>query len=117
MFIFYKRRRARCKQSAINFLFTFCVHVRPMHLAHSPSSAQTAAHVSLNRLQVTLALASSLANAGRVVDLSGLEADTSLLCAQVLDLPPSEGQALRPALLAVHTSVARLIASLQVMVS
>ena len=85
-----------------------------MHLARSAGCVRTAAHESLDRLQVTLALAISLAIAGRTVDLSGLEADTGLLCAQVLDLPPSEGQALRPALLAVHTSIKRLIASLQV---
>ena len=57
-----------------------------------------AAHTTLQRMAATVAVASGLAATGRPVDLAGLEASMGTLCAQVLDLVPSEGAALRPAL-------------------
>lgn len=46
-----------------------------------------------------VALAAGLATSGRRVDLTGLDDSVGLLCAKALDLPPSEAQAARVALL------------------
>ena len=84
-----------------------------MHFSLSVGPGQAVTRNSLEQLQTTVALANGLAAAGRTIDLSGLESATGLLCAQVLDLPPSEGQVLRPALLSLHASIQQLLASLQ----
>ncbi len=72
-----------------------------------------AAQVSLRRLSASIALASGLAASGRTIDLGGLEAITGLLCAQVLDLDPAEGSALRPAIVALNDNIGALIATLK----
>lgn len=61
-------------------------------------NATAVADALLDRLTNTLAIASSLATAGRTIELSGLQAATGRLCAHVLDLPPDLGLRFRPAL-------------------
>ena len=87
---------------------------KPVMLPKSQSdNVVSAAQISLEKLRAALAIASGLAAAGRTIDLRGVEAVAGLLCAQALDLPPADGQALRPSLLAINTMVTSLIASLQ----
>jgi hypothetical protein len=43
----------------------------------------------------TLSVARGLVEAGRYVDLAGLQDEVGLLCAKALDLPPAEGRAIR----------------------
>ncbi len=56
---------------------------------------------ALQRLAAIVAVATGLATARRPIDLGGLELEAGLLCAQALDLPPEQGAALRPALVAM----------------
>ncbi len=49
----------------------------------------------IRELVNTVDIARALLEAGRTVDLSGLEHRAGLLCAKVLDLPPAEGRAVR----------------------
>lgn len=72
-----------------------------------------AAMATLQRMTASIAIATGLAASGRRVDLTGLEAAAGMLCAQVLDLSPSEGIALRPSLTALEQSVATLMGMLQ----
>jgi hypothetical protein len=73
----------------------------------------SAAHASLRRLSASIAVANGLAASGRAIDLGGLEAVTGLLCAQVLDLEPAEGSALRPAIVTLNSNIGSLIATLK----
>lgn len=49
----------------------------------------------------TLGVARGLVDAGRMVDLAGLEDQVGLLCAKTLDLPREEGRAMRGELVAL----------------
>lgn len=49
----------------------------------------------------TLRVARTLVEAGREVDLAGLQNAVGRMCAAALDLPPEQGHALRPELAAV----------------
>lgn len=55
-----------------------------------------------------LSIAEALVTAGNRVDLSGFEAEVARLCAGILALPKSEGQALAPVLTALRDQVERL---------
>ena len=61
-------------------------------------SPSLAAAQALSRVCATVAVAQGLAMSGRPIDLAGLDTAAGMLCAQVLDLVPAEGIALRPAL-------------------
>ncbi len=71
------------------------------------------ARASLARLINSVAVASGLAATGRQVDLSGLDSDAGLLCAQVMDLDRDDGIAMRPALVALNEQLALLEDSVQ----
>ena len=60
---------------------------RPSPPRRSPSCAAFADGVTQ-----TLGVARGLVEAGRHVDLAGLEDQVGLLCAKALDLPPEEGR-------------------------
>jgi hypothetical protein len=68
---------------------------------------------SLRRLSASVAVATGLAASGRSIDLVGLEAVTGLFCAQVLDLEPAEGRALRPAIITLNDNIDALIETLK----
>lgn len=72
------------------------------------------AHTSLRRLSASIAVANGLAASGRAIDLGGLEAVTGLLCAQVLDLEPAEGSAIRPAIVTLNSNIGSLIETLKI---
>jgi hypothetical protein len=63
--------------------------------------AMRATHAYGEAVLGTLRVGRSLMNAGRVVDLGGLERSVGLLCAKSLDLPPALGRGMRPYLAAV----------------
>ena len=56
------------------------------------------ADAELQRVGTTIAVAQGLAASGRSIDLTGLDAAAGMLCARVLDLPPTDGAAMRHAL-------------------
>jgi hypothetical protein len=60
----------------------------------------------------TLGVARGLVEAGRYVDLAGLEDQVGLLCAKALDLPPAEGRAMRGELVALLARVEALSVAL-----
>ena len=80
-------------------------------------SPQDVARQQLERLSASVAVASGLAAAGRQIDLTGLDAVAGVLCAQVLDLSPQEGAAIRPALVALNGRMAALAGTIQVRVT
>jgi hypothetical protein len=59
----------------------------------------------LGQLGRTLGIARSLVKAGKQVDLTGLDAEMGFVCARMLDLPPEEGRALHPELLALRAEL------------
>ena len=61
----------------------------------------------------TLSVARGLVEAGRHVDLAGLEDQIGLLCAKALDLPPAEGRAVRDDLIALLARVEALSGALR----
>lgn len=66
-----------------------------------PPSPSDRAAVLVEAVVGTLRLARVLAQSQRPIDLAGLDQEIGRLCAAALDLPPTEGQAMRPRLAAV----------------
>ncbi len=64
-------------------------------------------------LRRTTALARALAEAGRPIDLAGLDGQIGLVCARALDLPPEEGRVMRRDLQALLAEVDALANSLR----
>ncbi len=61
-----------------------------------------------DELEQTIGVARALAESGRVIDLTGLDGRVGLLCAKSLDLPPEDGQAMRPRLIALSAAIEAL---------
>lgn len=59
----------------------------------------------------TVELASGLRAKGRRIDVTGLDQTVGLLCAKALDLPPGQGRAARPGLIAVLAEIVALDAA------
>lgn len=59
---------------------------------------QQAILASIEQMDSTLAVATALAESGRILDLHGLEEEMTRLCGAVLMLPAGDGRALRPAM-------------------
>ncbi len=64
-------------------------------------------------LRRTAALARAFAEAGRPIDLAGLDGQVGLVCARALDLPPDEGREVRAELRALLTEIDTLAGSLR----
>jgi hypothetical protein len=62
-----------------------------------------------DELTKMVGVACALIEADRAVDLAGLDRDIGLLCAKSLDLPPDEGRAVRPRLIALLGSAEALV--------
>src|SRR6476469_6006414 len=74
------------------------------------SDASVAAVRALSdELTNIVGVARALVEAGRDVDLAGLDRQVGLLCARTLDLPPDEGRSLRPRLIALSGTVETLL--------
>jgi hypothetical protein len=75
----------------------------------SPTAAVEAAIATLDG---TLAMARALVEAGRRIDLDGLENDAAALCAALMLLSPEAARELRPALIGLRRQVDELAISL-----
>lgn len=64
-------------------------------------------------MRETLRVARALVAARRCVDLAGLDGLAGSLCAQVLDLPPDQGRAMRLTLLSLQAEADALLAALR----
>ncbi len=76
------------------------------------ASRQPAAEQAAEGVSRMLRLARGMVEAGRRVELEGLDQMVGRLCARCLDLPPEEGRALRPVLAALLVEIDALNASL-----
>lgn len=77
--------------------------------APSPADAVQAAIAAMDG---TLALARAFVEAGRQVDLAGLEAEAAALCAALMALDPDAARGMRPALLGLRRQLDGLAGSL-----
>jgi hypothetical protein len=75
----------------------------------SPTAAVEAAIATLDG---TLAIARALVEAGRRIELDGLENDAAALCAALMLLSPEAARELRPALIGLRRQVDELASSL-----
>jgi hypothetical protein len=82
--------------------------MQPPHLAEAPLATVRAC---LEQLGHTVTIAHRLVQAGKWVDLTGLDAEMGYVCARVLDLPLDEGRALRPELVGLRTELDALTAA------
>ncbi len=57
-------------------------------------------------------LARTLVEAGRAIDLAGLDDQIGLLCAKSLDLPPDKGRGMRPLLIVLSRALDALSVAL-----
>jgi len=73
--------------------------------------ADTRVAFLLDQIAGMLRLARALAEAGRPLDLGGLQDLAGRACAAALDLPPDQGRATRPVLVAVLAEVDALTAA------
>lgn len=81
----------------------------------APNDAETplaTVRACLEQLGRTLGIARNLVRAGKLVDLTGLDAEMGFVCARTLDLPPDEGRAMRPELIALRAEIDALTAAL-----
>ena len=69
-------------------------------------------HAFAESVTRTLGVARGLVEAGRPIDLAGLEDQVGLLCAKALDLPPAEGRVMRSELVGVLARVETLSVAL-----
>ena len=79
--------------------------------------------LSIHQIEAVCALADELMNvlnvtkssleAGRSIDLTGLNDMVGLLCAKSLDLPPDDGRRVRPRLIVLSASIEALSRALQ----
>ena len=84
-----------------------------MHAAMEAATPFAAVLTCLEQLGRTLAIARNVALAGRRLDLAGLDGETGLVCARVLDLPVEEGRTLIPALVALRAQLEALFQALE----
>ena len=78
------------------------------------SAAIDAVRALSEELTKMVGVARALVEAGRAIDLTGIDGQVGLLCAKSLDLPPDDGRRIRPRLIALFGSMealARVIAS------
>jgi len=67
--------------------------------------ASLPALAAIEALQCTVAVARSLVEAGRRIDLTGFDRDTATVCTAIALLPPANARPLRPALQALLRDV------------
>lgn len=94
---------ARCKEFGNPWL-VYCAPMQPT----APSAPLSELRAFADGVTQTLGVARGLVEAGRAVDLVGLEERVGLVCAKALDLPPAEGRAMRGDLVALLARVEAL---------
>jgi hypothetical protein len=67
-----------------------------------------AIHALVEELTRIIGVAHALVDAGRHIELEGLDSQVGLLCAKTLDLPMDDGRRVRPRLIALSGSVMAL---------
>ncbi|EFH10434.1 hypothetical protein ACFFMP_19545 [Pseudoroseomonas cervicalis] len=77
-----------------------------------PPTALQAVLATADSLRATLSLARALAEAGRQIDMAGLDGEVATLCAAALALPPACGAEARHALHALRAELESLLALL-----
>ncbi len=77
------------------------------------STHQDAVRAAIRAMGDTLTVAEALLDAGREIDLSGLEREVAAVCAAAVTLPAAEGRALRGELAGLMLQVEGLHARLQ----
>ena len=85
------------------------------HVMQGPNVTATpldSVQACLEQFGKTVTIAYRLVRAGKRVDLTGLDADMGYVCARMLDLPPDEGRALQPALIALRRDLDALSGAL-----
>lgn len=80
-------------------------------MAHAPCPA-AAVEAAIATLDGTLAMARALVEAGRRIELDGLENDAAALCTALLLLAPEAARDLRPALIGLRRQVDELATTL-----
>lgn len=81
--------------------------------ASGPSHSDVVA-AAIATLAATLAVARALAEAGRRIDLDGLEGEAVAICAALMALDAAEARGLRPAIEALRRDVDSLAATMRV---
>jgi hypothetical protein len=81
--------------------------------APAGNPALLAAEQWVEELRALLVVSLALAEAGRPLDLAGLDAATGRLCAAVLDLGPELGRRLRPRMVALLEAIGPLEAAIR----
>ena len=79
----------------------------------STSCPVVAVDAALDAMLGTLAVARALLEAGRRVDLEGLDREIGALCAAAVALPRREGRRLRPKAVALNDALGDLVAALR----
>lgn len=83
-------------------------------LSYDTGAAINAVRALSEELTKMVGVARALVEAGRAIDLTGIDSQVGLLCAKSLDLPSGDGRRMRPRLIALFGSMealARVIAS------
>ena len=80
----------------------------PYFPTSDPEAPIVAVRSLVAELMKVVGIAHELVEAGRDIDLAGLDSRVGLLCAKTLDLPPDEGRHVRPRLIALSGSVEAL---------
>jgi hypothetical protein len=81
----------------------------------APTDAETpltTVRACVDQFGHTLGIARSLVQAGKVVDLTGLDAEMGFICARALDLQPDEGRAVLPELIGLRAELDALSTAL-----
>jgi hypothetical protein len=89
-------------------------------LAETPAFPDTPierARAGAGALRRPAALARALAEAGRPIDLTGLDGQVGLVCARALDLPPDEGRAMRSELQGLLDEIDALAAAMHLLIA
>ena len=85
---------------------------RGMDPAPPPSPALVTLRAFADDVSRLLGMARGLVDAGRMVDLTGLEDQVGLLCAKTLDLPQEDGRAMLGDLVALRAQLDGLEAAM-----
>jgi hypothetical protein len=83
-------------------------------LSYDTGAAINAVRALSEELTKMVGVARALVEAGRAIDLTGIDSQVGLLCAKSLDLPSGDGRRIRPRLIALFASMealARVVAS------
>ncbi len=82
--------------------------ILPQDPAYDVNAPIDAVRALAEELTKIIEVARTLVDAGRAIDLAGLDSQVGLLCAKTLDLLPDDGHRARPRLITLSGSVEAL---------